>query len=42
LKYQQKDFNVELKEKIKNTELALKDHIERLLKENKSVFAKKT
>lgn len=41
MKYQHKDFNVELKEKIKNTEATLKDQIERLLKENKSVFAKK-
>lgn len=41
MKYHQRDFNDELKEKIKNTELALKDHIERLLSENKSVFAKK-
>ncbi|MBA9028573.1 MULTISPECIES: hypothetical protein [Bacillaceae] len=41
MKYQHKDFNVELKEEIKNTESTLKDHIKRLLKENKSVFAKK-
>jgi hypothetical protein len=41
LKYHRRDFNEELKEKIENTELALKDHIERLLSENKSVFAKK-
>jgi hypothetical protein len=38
MKYYQRDFNDELKEKIKNTELGLKDHIERLLSENKSVF----
>lgn len=41
MKYQQKDFTEELKIKIKNTESALKEHIEKLLKENKSVFAKK-
>jgi hypothetical protein len=41
MKYQHKDFNVELKEKIRNTESALKEHIERVLKENKSVFDKK-
>jgi hypothetical protein len=41
MKYQHKDFNVELKEKIKNTESELKENIERLFKENKSVFAKK-
>ena len=42
MKYQHKDFNVELKEKIRNTESALKEHIERVLKENKSIFDKKT
>lgn len=41
MKYQHKDFNVELKEMIKNIESTLKEHIERLLKENKYVFAKK-
>lgn len=41
MKYQQKDFNSELKEHIRNTEDALKHHIERLLRENKSAFAKK-
>lgn len=41
MKYHQRDFNDELKEKIINTELALKDYIERVLSENKSVFAKK-
>jgi hypothetical protein len=41
MKYQQKDFTEELKIKIKNTESALKEHIEKLLKENKSVFAMK-
>ncbi|MFZ0445442.1 MAG: hypothetical protein WAM95_12645 [Bacillus sp. (in: firmicutes)] len=41
MKYHQRDFNDELKEKIKNTELALKDYNERLLSENKSVFAEK-
>jgi hypothetical protein len=41
MKYQHKDFNVDLQEMIKNIESTLKDHIERLLKENKSVFTKK-
>jgi hypothetical protein len=41
MKYQQKDFTEELRKKIKNTESALKKHIEKLLNENKSVFAKK-
>ncbi len=41
MKYHQRDFNGELIEEIKDTELALKDHIERLLNEHKSVFAKK-
>lgn len=41
MKYQQKDFNEELKIKIKNIELALEEPIETLLNENKSVFAKK-
>jgi hypothetical protein len=41
MKYQQKDFTSELMGKIKNTEQALKDHIEKLLSENKPVFAKK-
>ncbi|MDF2855823.1 MAG: hypothetical protein K0Q87_1674 [Neobacillus sp.] len=41
MKYQQKDFNTELKEIISNTEIALEDHIEKLLRENMSAFAKK-
>ncbi|WP_209369602.1 hypothetical protein [Priestia megaterium] len=41
MKYQQKDFTEELNLKIKNTESALKEHIEKLLNEKKSVFAKK-
>ncbi|MGG3563277.1 hypothetical protein ABES03_16930 [Neobacillus rhizosphaerae] len=41
MKYQQKDFTDDLKIKIKSTESALKGHIGKLLKENKSVFAKK-
>lgn len=41
MKYQQKDFTKELKIKIKNIESALKEHIEKLLNENKSVFSKK-
>lgn len=41
MKYQQKDFTEELKIKIKNIESALKEHIEKLLNENKSVFSKK-
>jgi len=41
MKYQHKDFNSELMETIRNTENDLKDHIERLLKEYKSAFAKK-
>ncbi|MBO1511054.1 hypothetical protein [Metabacillus bambusae] len=41
MKFQQTDFTEELMEKIKNTELTLKDYIERLLSEYKSVFAKK-
>ncbi|MEH7417237.1 hypothetical protein V7266_18290 [Neobacillus drentensis] len=41
MKYQQKDFTEELKIKIKNTESALKEHIEKLLNKNKPVFTKK-
>lgn len=41
MKYQQKDFTEELKMKIQNTESTLKNHIEKLLNENKPVFAKK-
>src|SRR3954453_4531399 len=42
MKYQQKDFDEKLKGKIKNIEVALKDHIVKLLSQNKSVFAKKS
>ena len=38
MKYQQRDFTSELREKIKNTELELKNHIERLLSKNKLIF----
>ena len=41
MKYQQKDFDDKLKGKIKNTEVALKDLIEKLLSQNKSVFDQK-
>lgn len=41
MKYVEKDFSLELKETIKNNEAALKDLIEKLLNENKPVFAKK-
>lgn len=41
MKFRQKDFSEELKEKIQNTELALKDHIEKLLSDYKSFFAEK-
>ncbi|WP_338472511.1 hypothetical protein R4Z10_07145 [Niallia sp. XMNu-256] len=41
MKYQYKDFNMELKEKIKRMESVLKEHVERRLQENKSVFAEK-
>jgi hypothetical protein len=41
MKYQQKDFTDELGIKIKNTELALKEHMDTLLSKNKPVFAKK-
>lgn len=40
MKYQQKDFTEDLKIKIKSTEAELKEHIEKVLTENKSVFAK--
>jgi hypothetical protein len=40
LKYQQKDFTENLKIKIKSTEAELKEQIEKVLTENKSVFAK--
>ena len=42
MKYVGKDFSLELKETIKNNEAALKDLIEKLLNENKPVFAKKS
>ncbi|GGB42962.1 hypothetical protein [Fictibacillus barbaricus] len=41
MKYQQRDFSEDLLEKIRNTEDALKDHIDRLLLKYKPVFAKK-
>jgi hypothetical protein len=41
MKYQQKDFTEELRSKIKNIESAFKEHIEKILNENKSVFIKK-
>ncbi|MEO2076599.1 MAG: hypothetical protein ABGX20_14615 [Bacillus sp. (in: firmicutes)] len=40
MKYQQKDFTENLKIKIKSTEAELKEHIEKILTENKFVFAK--
>jgi hypothetical protein len=41
MRYQEKDFSGELLETIKTCEMSLKDHIENLLLEYKSVFAKK-
>ncbi|UPO90150.1 hypothetical protein [Niallia sp. Man26] len=41
MKYKQTEFTGELRDKIKNTELILKDYIESLLDEYKSVFAMK-
>jgi hypothetical protein len=41
MKFQQKDFDEKLKGEIKTNEVTLKDHIEELLSQNKSVFAKK-
>lgn len=41
MRYVEKDFTLELKEKIKNIEAALKDLIEKLLVENETLFAKK-
>ena len=41
MKYQQKEFTEELHIKIKNTESVLKEHIKKLLNENKSAFSKK-
>lgn len=41
MKFQQSDFTDELKEKIIDTELALKKHVEKLVNENRSVFANK-
>lgn len=38
MKYQQKDFTQELETKIQKMELALKEHSEILLRENKSIF----
>lgn len=41
MKYEEKDFTLEIKEKIKSIEAALNDLIEKLLDENKSVFIKR-
>ncbi|MGM9923556.1 MAG: hypothetical protein ACI35R_04835 [Bacillus sp. (in: firmicutes)] len=41
MKYRQKDFTENVKIKIKNTEMALKELIEKMLEDNKAVFAKK-
>jgi hypothetical protein len=41
MKYQQSEFSEELLEKIKNTEVVIKDHIDCLLLEYKTVFADK-
>jgi hypothetical protein len=41
MKYHQRDFNEELKQKIKTIEQTLKDYAEELLSEYKPVFAKK-
>ncbi|WP_191561301.1 hypothetical protein [Metabacillus idriensis] len=41
MKYQQRDFTPVLLEKIKNTEVILKEYIEGLMRENKSIFAHK-
>lgn len=41
MKYQQKDFTEELRSKIKYIESTFKKHIEKILNENKPVFAKK-
>jgi hypothetical protein len=41
MKYHHRDFNEELKQKIKTIEQTLKDYIEELLSEYKPVFAKK-
>lgn len=41
MKYKQTDFTEELRDKINNTELILKDYIESLFSEYKSVFAMK-
>ncbi|MBM7602474.1 hypothetical protein JOC75_000444 [Metabacillus crassostreae] len=41
MKYQQRDFNTVLKEKIINNEMVLKDYIEKLLRKHKSAFAKR-
>lgn len=39
MKYLQRDFTPELRAKIEDTERVLKNHIELVLRENKSVFA---
>ncbi|PWA11984.1 hypothetical protein DCC39_08335 [Pueribacillus theae] len=41
MKFRQKDFSEELKGKIRNTELALKSHVEKLLSSYKPIFAEK-
>ncbi|MGB2994025.1 MAG: hypothetical protein WBB47_15455 [Paenisporosarcina sp.] len=41
MKYQQRDFTPDLKARVNGAELELKDYIERLLYEYKSVFAEK-
>lgn len=41
MRYQQKDFTNGLKARIQETESALKEHCETLLKENKSIFENK-
>lgn len=41
MRYQQKDFTNELKTRIQETESALKEHRETLLRENKSIFENK-
>src|SRR4051794_17480959 len=41
MKYVEKDFTLDLKEKIKNNEAAFKDLIEKLLNDYKPTFAKK-
>lgn len=41
MRYQQKDFTKELKTRIQETELALKEFSQTLLRENKSIFENK-